>query len=74
MSEHNGEASVPDFILYFEDNTSKYELFIEPKGEHLQLNNGWKQDLLTSLRDDNTVHRLFKDQGIKISGARVLQS
>lgn len=48
----DGRAFQPDFILMFSDKTSgdgkAFQLFIEPKGEHLAEHDQWKEDALMS--------------------------
>lgn len=68
---------MPDFILYFEKKTTHgvdhYQMFLEPKGEHLMEHDKWKENLLLQFRDDEEMHELFKnfqDNGMKISGTK----
>jgi len=48
----DGRAFQPDFILMFSDKASgdgkAFQLFIEPKGEHLVEHDQWKEDALLS--------------------------
>lgn len=48
--DSTGRAFQPDFILMFSDKTSgagkAFQLFIEPKGEHLVEHDQWKEDAL----------------------------
>ncbi len=51
----DGQPFQPDFVLYMKDkNTEKsltYQIFIEPKGKHLQATDKWKQDFLKEIKD-----------------------
>ena len=41
----DGKGFEPDFLLILEDD-SIYQIFVEPKGEHLQGSDAWKQQLM----------------------------
>src|SRR5699024_4444481 len=45
---------MPDFLLYLQDELCTYQIFLEPKGDHLRQQDKWKEDFLASLseRDD----------------------
>jgi type III restriction enzyme len=49
--DHNGARFEPDFILLLTCKESRciYQVFIEPKGDHLKLGDAWKEEFLTSL-------------------------
>src|SRR5699024_1548507 len=40
---------MPDFLLYLQDEEFTYQIFLEPKGGHLQLQDRWKEEFLLSL-------------------------
>jgi len=68
----NGDATEPDFVLFLtnDDQTRsvQYQIFIEPKGEHLVAKDKWKEDLLTSLKDDAKVVLLTQSDKILVWG------
>lgn len=47
----NGQRFEPDFILLLRSKKEGvlHQVFIEPKGEHLKLTDGWKEEFLVSL-------------------------
>jgi type III restriction enzyme len=46
----------------------QYQIFIEPKGEHLVAKDKWKEDLLTSLKDEAKVVLLTQSDKIFVWG------
>jgi len=50
----DGAAIEPDFVLFLTekdtDNKVSYQIFIEPKGEHLIKEDKWKEEFLSELR------------------------
>lgn len=60
-----GRTFEPDFLLYLRDKESHdlvYQIFIEPKGEHLKGKDKWKEDFLTELRSSNKTMRIETDE------------
>lgn len=60
----DGQAFEPDFLLYLiKENGDKitYQLFIEPKGKHLQAYEPWKEEFLIEIQ------RRFKDKLLTFS-------
>ncbi|HIF25076.1 MAG TPA: hypothetical protein EYQ41_02755 [Micavibrio sp.] len=50
----DGQAFEPDFILFLKNKKGKnerYQLFIEPKGGHLEEKDKWKEDFLLTIKD-----------------------
>ena len=50
----DGQGFEPDFILFLREKTGKmltYQVFIEPKGEHLKEHDEWKEDFLRELKE-----------------------
>lgn len=49
----DGKAMEPDFLLFLKkensDEIEQYQLFIEPKGEHLIKTDQWKEDFLKEI-------------------------
>jgi len=68
----DGKAIEPDFVLFLtEKETNKdihYQLFIEPKGEHLLENDKWKEDFLVSIEKEYEPINLFNDKDFKLIG------
>lgn len=51
----DGKATEPDFVLFMTEKESDkeiiYQLFIEPKGEHLLMNDAWKGQFLSNIEN-----------------------
>jgi len=69
-SFNDGRTFQPDFVLMMEDRkTGKQitlQMFIEPKGEHLEKQDKWKEDFLLKLRKQ--AKPIYIDEEIKIIG------
>ncbi|MBO8140357.1 MAG: DEAD/DEAH box helicase family protein [Thermosipho sp. (in: Bacteria)] len=64
----DGKAMEPDFVLFLKkegsDEVEQYQLFIEPKGEHLIKTDQWKEDFLKEIErkyDVEIEDTLFKE-------------
>ena len=61
----SGERFEPDYLLIILDKDSsqskQYQVFIEPKGSHLLLDDKWKEDLLVSLAKESIPTTKFVD-------------
>ena len=60
-----GQAFEPDFVLFLlleNSNMKVCQVFIEPKGEHIEKEDKWKEDLLLSLD--------FEDSIVKVIGLK----
>lgn len=60
----DGRAIEPDFVLFLvkhnpEENLH-YQIFIEPKGQHLLQTDEWKEKFLISLKKQNKLEQLWK--------------
>ena len=68
----NGKPTEPDFVLFLvkkESNESiYYQVFIEPKGGHLIKQDQWKEDFLTSIREEGFVEQLWRGHLYNIWG------
>ncbi|MGX7174538.1 DEAD/DEAH box helicase family protein [Enterococcus ratti] len=54
LTEFNGPRGfMPDFILYLENENFNYQVYIEPKGQHLESNDAWKQKMLYEINDSD---------------------
>lgn len=61
---------MPDFLLYMRDNDFTYQVFIEPKGDHLVEKDKWKQDFLLSLSQREDVEILAENEEVKLIGLK----
>ncbi|MBU4477272.1 DEAD/DEAH box helicase family protein, partial [Patescibacteria group bacterium] len=56
-SFENGEPFYPDFVLFLTEKKTKqevmYQIFVEPKGEHLILYDKWKEDFLLEIEKNH---------------------
>ncbi|MGY0426302.1 MAG: DEAD/DEAH box helicase family protein, partial [Polaribacter sp.] len=67
----DGKATEPDFVLFMNDKFSDkeiiYQLFIEPKGNHLLLQDEWKEQFLTEIETESVIE-LYQNQEYKLIG------
>jgi len=67
----DGKATEPDFVMFMTDKKTDesliYQLFIEPKGSHLLLNDSWKQDFLKDI-EDNAKVELYQNERFRLIG------
>lgn len=58
-SFEKGERFEPDFLLFMKDkswwNGLSYQVFIEPKWDHLLINDKWKEDFLLQIDDSHQI-------------------
>ena len=67
----DGRALEPDFVLFLKDDASKtvlYQLFIEPKGEHLLGTDKWKEDFLETIESEYVVTTMLDNNDFRIIG------
>ncbi len=60
-----GRAFEPDFILFCKQKNSEqiiYQVFIEPKGNHLKAHDKWKEDFLKEIREREEVLEIHSDK------------
>jgi len=60
-----GRAFEPDFILFCKQKEGKeliYQVFIEPKGNHLKSHDKWKEEFLKEIRDKKEVLDIDSDK------------
>ncbi|MCD6113173.1 MAG: DEAD/DEAH box helicase family protein [Bacteroidales bacterium] len=60
-----GRAFEPDFVLFCKQkagNELTYQVFIEPKGNHLKAHDKWKEDFLKEIRDKKEVIEIHSDK------------
>lgn len=60
-----GERFEPDYLLFLikknADGFDQYQIFVEPKGTHLILNDKWKEKFLLQIRDKGFAVKTFVD-------------
>jgi len=68
----DGQAFEPDFVLFLVDKNGKeeliYQVFIEPKGEHLFAHDKWKNDFLQSIKDNYNTNTIFTNKEYSLIG------
>jgi len=68
----DGAAIEPDFVLFLREAKAKkaivYQLFVEPKGGHLVMEDKWKEDFLKEISANATADTLFENAEYKIIG------
>lgn len=68
--DKKGNAFAPDFVLFCRQKNKEmlnYQIFIEPKGEHLKSYDQWKEDFLSQIADKEQILEIHTDQ-YKITG------
>ncbi|MGK9045717.1 MULTISPECIES: DEAD/DEAH box helicase family protein [Staphylococcaceae] len=69
--EINGTRGfMPDFLLYLQGEDYTYQVFLEPKGSHLQLEDRWKEEFLLSLNQDERIEVLSENDEVKLLGIK----
>ena len=67
----DGKATEPDFVLFMNDKFSDkevvYQLFIEPKGDHLLMQDEWKEQFLMEIETENVIE-LYQNQEYRLIG------
>lgn len=67
----DAKATEPDFVLFMTDKTRDteivYQLFIEPKGEHLIYTDIWKEDFLMEIEKEAKIE-LYQNQEFRLIG------
>jgi type III restriction enzyme len=59
-----GRAFEPDFLLFCKQRDGEqmtFQVFIEPKGEHLKGHNKWKEDFLKEIRTEQKTIKIHTD-------------
>ena len=56
---NKGRPFYPDFLLYLQNNENNhsviYNIFLEPKGKHLEPYDKWKEDFLKKIKDKHKI-------------------
>ena len=69
--EINGTRGfMPDFLLYLKDQSLTYQVFIEPKGDHLRKQDQWKEDFLLSLSEREDIEILSENDDVRLIGLK----
>ncbi len=68
----DGQPIEPDFVLFLKKKDSDislhYQVFIEPKGEHLLKYDEWKEKFLKSLKKKHQINVLWKSKKYTVWG------
>ena len=67
----DGQAFQPDFVLFLgkeNGETLSYQLFIEPKGEHIEDFDRWKEDFLKEIDTERKSELIIADKHYRIVG------
>lgn len=68
----DGKPLEPDYVLFLRKKTQLksmyYQVFIEPKGNHLKDSDAWKQNFLCSLKKEHKLEQLWKDKHYVVWG------
>jgi type III restriction enzyme len=68
----DGRPVEPDFVLFLVKHNPKesfhYQVFIEPKGGHLLLEEAWKENFLNCLKDEGRIEQLWQGKNYKVWG------
>jgi len=67
----DGKAFQPDFVLFLgkeNGETASYQLFIEPKGEHIEDFDRWKEDFLKEIDTERKSELIIEDKNYRIIG------
>ena len=55
----DGQALEPDFVLFMREKETKeklnYQIFVEPKGNHLIAEDKWKEEFLEEVKEDSNI-------------------
>ena len=67
----NGDKFYPDFVMFLRKKngeTLTYEVFVEPKGTHLQKIDQWKEDFLKKIRAEADTQVIAENRKYRILG------
>jgi len=59
-----GRAFEPDFLMFCKQRNGEqmtFQVFIEPKGEHLKVHDKWKEDFLNEIRTEQRTIKIHTD-------------
>lgn len=70
LTEFNGPRGfMPDFILYLENENYNYQVYIEPKGQHLESNDAWKQEMLYKINGSD-IEVIGENEEVRLIGLK----
>lgn len=61
---------MPDFLLYLKNADFTYQVFLEPKGDNLRLQDQWKEKFLMSLSNNKDVEVLSENKDVRLIGIK----
>lgn len=68
----DGKAVEPDFVLFLTEKDTKkslsFQLFVEPKGQHLLKTDQWKEDFLKEIESHFKIVDLFESDKYRLIG------
>ena len=67
----DGQAFQPDFVLFLgkeNGETLSYQLFVEPKGKHIEDFDRWKEDFLKEIDTERKTELIIGDRNYRIIG------
>ena len=67
----DGKAFQPDFVLFLSKEngeTLSYQLFVEPKGEHIEDFDRWKEDFLKEIDTERKSELIIENKNYRIIG------
>ncbi|HFK1457211.1 DEAD/DEAH box helicase family protein [Bacillus cereus] len=71
LVEFNGTRGfMPDFLLYLKDADFTYQIFLEPKGDNLRIQDQWKEDFLMSISSSQEITVLGENEHVKLHGIK----
>ncbi len=59
---------MPDFLLYLKDSNYTYQVFVESKGQHLLLNDAWKEQVMLSINKREDIEVLAENESVRLVG------
>lgn len=68
---NNGKRFYPDYVMFLKKkngNTITYEVFVEPKGKHLQDKDRWKETFLKNIKTQADTHVIAENLQYRILG------
>jgi len=71
-----GRRFEPDYLLFLGNGKAKadyYQIFIEPKGRHIEDGDKWKEEFLLEIKEEKGVLNLFEDDKYVIVGLPFFQ-
>ncbi len=71
FSFYDGKRFEPDYVLFLQNDSETWQIFIEPKGAHLSDGELWKEEFLLQLKDNAVAKKFYVDDpAYKILGFR----